>query len=165
MVTWSSWERMLVDMTACVLLSDADGEPTSRCFRQLKSTCALLYAALPWPCSRYSASVNRKLQPSSGHRTCLELIRVWSSSLTLYSVWSHLQADSTAQEHKYQPNKLEGCTGWAVCRLGQARPGNSLSMTGQAQNERAGPKCGQQLVTNLYSEVQIHVERNGTLWQ
>ena len=48
--------------------------------------------------------------------------------------------------------------------------------TGRAQNERAiaylaGPKrlgpWGQQLVTNLglYTKVQIHVERNGTLWQ
>jgi len=45
---------------------------------------------------------------------------------------------------------------------------------GRAQNERAGlswagPKrlglCSQQLVTNLYTKVQIHMERNDILWQ
>ena len=58
------------------------------------------------------------------------------------------------------------CTNRAVCGLRQAKPGLEIYLvkTAWAGQKRLGV-CGQQLVTSLYSKVQIHMEYNGTLWQ
>jgi len=60
---------------------------------------------------------------------------------------------------------------WARSSAGRVVRGPSLEIhlvrvdgPGQAWPKRLG-LCGQQLLTNLHSTVQIHVEHNGTLWQ
>jgi len=55
-----------------------------------------------------------------------------------------------------------------------AMRGDSPSKTGRARAKMNGPgqaitsrpgMCGQQVATNLYTKVQVHVECNSTSWQ